>query len=130
MAYSTTLLRYSLYIILKTMEHWFTYEHLSKNPTGLLHKKNTADPIGPFDGKLGALVEEGWFMVTSNALGLYQPPLGINREMYMRADFRYGADDPLLWLQFYVRSVSWLSCIRKRPKDPLDPFLPLYDPVT
>ncbi|PBK88920.1 hypothetical protein ARMGADRAFT_1084027 [Armillaria gallica] len=69
-------------------------------------------------------------MVTPNALGLYQPPLGINREMYMQADFRYGADNPLLWPQFYVRSVSWLSCIRKCPKDPLDPFLPLYDPVT
>ncbi|KAK0430238.1 uncharacterized protein EV420DRAFT_1657730 [Desarmillaria tabescens] len=88
---------------------------------------NTA--IGPFDGRLGALVEKGWFMVTPNALGLYQPPLGINREMYMRADFRYAADDPLLWPQFYVRSDPWLSCIRKRPKDPLDPFLPLYNPV-
>ncbi|KAK0493803.1 hypothetical protein EDD18DRAFT_1356282 [Armillaria luteobubalina] len=114
----------------RTMEHQFTYEHLSKNPTGLLHKRNTADPIGPFDGKLGALVEEGWFMVTPNASGLYQPPLGINREMYIQADFRYGADDPLLWLQFYVRSNSWLGCVRKRPKDPLDPFLPLYDSVT
>ncbi|KAK0471118.1 hypothetical protein IW261DRAFT_1425392 [Armillaria novae-zelandiae] len=123
-----SLLRYSLYVIIKTMEHRFTYEHLSKNPTGLLHKRNTADhilcsineksAIGPFNGKLGALVEEGWFMVTPNALGLYHPPLGINREMYIQADFRYGADDPLLWPQFY------------RPKDPLNPFLPLYDSIT
>ncbi|KAK0440024.1 uncharacterized protein EV420DRAFT_1733361 [Desarmillaria tabescens] len=111
------------------MESQFTYEHLSNDPTGLLHKRNVAAPIGPFDGRLGALVEKGWFMVTPNALGLYQPPLGINREMYMRADFRYAADDPLLWPQFYVRSDPWLSCIRKRPKDPLDPFLPLYNPV-
>ncbi|KAK0209699.1 hypothetical protein IW262DRAFT_1468684 [Armillaria fumosa] len=111
------------------MEHRFTYEHLSRNPAGLLHKKNTADPIGPFDGKLGALVEEGWFMVTPNALGLYWPPLGINWEMYIRADFRYGSDDPLLWPQFYVCSNSWLGCIRKCPKDPLDPFFPLYDSV-
>ncbi|KAK0437438.1 uncharacterized protein EV420DRAFT_1669754 [Desarmillaria tabescens] len=111
------------------MESQFTYEHLSNDPTGLLHKRNVAAPIGPFDGRLGALVEKGWFMVTPNALGLYQPSLGINREMYMRADFRYAADDPLLWPQFYVRSDPWLSCIRKRPKDPLDPFLPLYNPV-
>ncbi|PBK87924.1 hypothetical protein ARMGADRAFT_1085264 [Armillaria gallica] len=112
-----------------TMEHRFTYTHLSKNPTGLLHKKNTVDSIRPFNGKLGTLVEEGWFMVTPNVLGLYHPPLGVNREMYMRADFRYSADDPLLWPQFYVRSNSWLSCIRKCPNDPLDPLQPLYDPI-
>ncbi|KAK0498191.1 hypothetical protein EDD18DRAFT_1103789 [Armillaria luteobubalina] len=64
-----------------------TFEHLSKNPSA----------IRSFNGKLGALVEEGWFMVTPNVLGLYQPPLGINWEMYIRADFRYGADDSLLW---------------------------------
>ncbi|KAK0474114.1 hypothetical protein IW261DRAFT_1423216 [Armillaria novae-zelandiae] len=33
----------------------------------------------PFNGKLGALVEEGWFMVTPNVLQLYQ--LSINREI-------------------------------------------------
>ncbi len=69
-------------------------------------------------------------MVTPNGSRLYQPPLGINRKMYMWADFKYGADDPLLWPQFYVRSDPWLCCIRKHPRDPLDPFLPLYNPIT
>ncbi|PBK81832.1 hypothetical protein ARMGADRAFT_1090894 [Armillaria gallica] len=112
------------------MEHQFTYKYLNKNPTGLLHKRDTVNPIGPFDGKLGALIDKEWLMVTPNGSGLYQPPLGINREMYMQADFKYGTDDPLLWPQFYAHSDPWLCCIRKHPRDPLDPFLPLYNPVT
>ncbi|KAK0477243.1 hypothetical protein IW261DRAFT_1420968 [Armillaria novae-zelandiae] len=61
---------------------------------------------------------------------MYQPPLGINQEMYMWTDFKYGADDPLLWPQFYMHSDPWLCCIRKRPRDSLDPFQPLYEPIT
>ncbi|KAK0209574.1 hypothetical protein IW262DRAFT_1468839 [Armillaria fumosa] len=113
------------------MEHQFTYKYLNKNPTGILHKKDTVNPVGPFDGRLGVLIDKEWLMITPNGSGLYQPPLGINREMYMRADFKYGADDPLLWPQFYVRSDPWLCCIRKRPRGSLDPdFLPLYEPIT
>ncbi|KAK0492345.1 hypothetical protein EDD18DRAFT_1358010 [Armillaria luteobubalina] len=83
------------------MEHQFTYEYLSKNPTGILHKKDNANPVRPFDGRLGTLIDKEWLIITPNASRLYQPTLGINREMYMQADFKYGADNPLLWPQFY-----------------------------
>ncbi|KAK0213711.1 hypothetical protein IW262DRAFT_1467054 [Armillaria fumosa] len=85
------------------MEHQFTYEYLNKNPTGILHKKDTANPVGPFDGRLGMLINKEWLMITPNRSGLYQPPLGINQEMYMWADFK-GSLDP--------------------------DFLPLYEPIT
>ncbi|KAK0498842.1 hypothetical protein EDD18DRAFT_1350279 [Armillaria luteobubalina] len=75
------------------MEHKFTYKYLNENPTGLLHKKDTVNSIGPFDGRLGALIDKEWFMVTPNGSVLCQPPLGINREMYMRSDFKYSAND-------------------------------------
>ncbi|KAK0184968.1 hypothetical protein F5146DRAFT_1006027 [Armillaria mellea] len=119
-----------MYSSTRTMEHEFTYESLNKNPAGLLHKKDIVNSIGPFDGKLGVVIDKEWFMVTPNAHGLYQPPLGINWEMYMQVDFKYGADDPLLWPQFYTRSNPWFSCIQKHPRDLLDCFLPLYKPLT
>ncbi|KAK0464015.1 hypothetical protein IW261DRAFT_1575525 [Armillaria novae-zelandiae] len=112
------------------MEHQFTYEYLNKNPTGLLHKRDTVNSVGPFDGRLGALIDKEWLMITPNRPGLYQPPLGINREMYMRTDFKYSADDALLWPQFYMHSDPWLCCIQKRPRDSLDLFRPLYEPIT
>ncbi|KAK0457904.1 hypothetical protein IW261DRAFT_1579892 [Armillaria novae-zelandiae] len=112
------------------MEHQFTYEYLNKNPTGLLHKRDTVNPVGPFNGRLGVLIDKEWLMITPNGLGMYQPPLGINREMHMRTDFKDGADNPLLWPQFYMCSDPWLCCIQKRPRDLLDPFRPLYEPVT
>ncbi|KAK0485579.1 hypothetical protein EDD18DRAFT_1111260 [Armillaria luteobubalina] len=67
--------------------------------------------VGPFDGRLGMLIDKEWPIITPNRSGLYQPPLGINQEMYMWADFKYSANDPLLWPQFYVHSDPWLSCI-------------------
>ncbi|KAK0484118.1 hypothetical protein EDD18DRAFT_1361965 [Armillaria luteobubalina] len=113
------------------MEHQFTYKYLSKNPTGILHKKDNANSVRPFDGRLGMLIDKEWLIITPNVSGLYQPPLGINREMYMRADFKYSADNPLLWPQFYVHSDPWLSCIQKHPRGLLDrDFLPLYEPIT
>ncbi|SJK98907.1 uncharacterized protein ARMOST_02183 [Armillaria ostoyae] len=109
------------------MENQFSYETLQKNPNLILHKKQPDLPVGPLDGKRGAVLSPEWFILTPNATELYQPPLGRNREMFMRADFRYGDDDPLSWPQFYLRSHCWLACIRKRPISKSDPFYPLYD---
>ncbi len=83
--------------------------------------------VGPLDRRRGAILSPEWFILTPNATELYQPPLGHNREMFMRADFRYGDDDPLSWPQFYLRSHCWLACIRKHPISKSNPFYPLYD---
>ncbi|KAK0443338.1 uncharacterized protein EV420DRAFT_1649274 [Desarmillaria tabescens] len=48
-----------------------------------------------WDGLHGALVNDNIFITSPNCTGLYSPPLGVNREMWMWEDFRYGVDDPL-----------------------------------
>ncbi|KAK0435809.1 uncharacterized protein EV420DRAFT_1652949 [Desarmillaria tabescens] len=80
-----------------------------------------------WDGLHGALVNDNIFITSPNCTGLYSPPLGVNREMWMREDFRYGVDDPLSWPQPYCRTRPHLACMRLCPRDDSDPDVPLFE---
>ncbi len=54
-------------------------------------------------------------MFTPNTHHLWQPPLGSNREVYMRWDYMYRDDDPLLWPQLYCPEYLHLACMRTQP---------------
>ncbi|SJL13793.1 uncharacterized protein ARMOST_17241 [Armillaria ostoyae] len=87
--------------------------------------------VGPFDGKWGAVFDDiDYFIITPNATMICMPPLGANREVYMRADYRYGHDDPLHWPQAYVEQFPHLACIRYIKPEPSDAFYPLYHRLT
>ncbi|KAK0215524.1 hypothetical protein IW262DRAFT_1465183 [Armillaria fumosa] len=58
-------------------------------------------PIHAWDGLCGAVVNEHMFITSPNCLLLFNPPLGVNHEMWMRNDYQYGEDDPLSWPQPY-----------------------------
>ena len=47
---------------------------------------------------------------------VYEPPLGKNRDMFLRRDYRYGDDDPLLWPQPYIPAACHYGAIPRRPE--------------
>ena len=68
---------------------------------GVLAKCVLTAHIGATDGKLGALLLDGeYFVTTPNQTFIPEPPLG-GRKVMMRADSLYADDDPILWPQPY-----------------------------
>jgi hypothetical protein len=64
----------------------------------------------PVDGRLGAVIDNGhYFLTTQNAKFIPHPPLGHCREVWLRADYRYAADDPLQWPQPYMSGNDTLA---------------------
>jgi hypothetical protein len=52
------------------------------------------------------------------------------REVHLRADFRYGPDDPTLWPQPWVREYPHLGAIPRKPDDCNDPLsIMWWDPT-
>ncbi|TFK60258.1 hypothetical protein BDN72DRAFT_905122 [Pluteus cervinus] len=100
-----------------------TPSELERNPNLLLHRRREPElPIGPFDGRVGAVVDRGFNFVTSPNMVVVCEPHVYRRDMRMRVDFRYGADDPTLWPQRYNELYCHLAAIPRRPNDPDDPL--------
>jgi hypothetical protein len=67
-----------------------------------------------YDGEFGAVVGEGKYIVlTRNAKYIPEPPIGI-RNVIMRTDYRFGADDHMQWPQPYVARNCHFACIPYR----------------
>ncbi|PBK83937.1 hypothetical protein ARMGADRAFT_1037541 [Armillaria gallica] len=106
----------------------FTYQTLQHNPSPLLHKRQPEQPRQAWDGLYGAVLDQSTILTTPNAgQGLLQPPLGRNREVMMRQDYRYGQDDHLIWPQPYNPLHPHFACIRRSGGG--TPFDVLYQPV-
>jgi hypothetical protein len=77
-------------------------------------------PIGPFDGKVAAAIEQ-FVCTTPNQDQIYLPPME-RRDVFLRSDFRYGPDDPTLWPQPFLSEYPHLGTIPKRPEDSKNPL--------
>ncbi|TFK58193.1 hypothetical protein BDN72DRAFT_866146 [Pluteus cervinus] len=87
---------------------------LAADPTILLHKRDTSLALGPFDGLVGAVIDDGNHFITSpNVNFVYAPPMGI-REVTLRSDNRFGDDDHILWPQPYLPSLCHFGAIRRK----------------
>jgi hypothetical protein len=75
-------------------------------------------PIGPFDGKAAAVIQE-FVCTTPNQDRIYLPPIQ-RRDVFLRSDFRYGPDDPTLWPQPFLLEYPHLGAIPRQPKDRFD----------
>ena len=52
------------------------------------------------------------------------------REVHLRADFRYGPDDPTLWPQPWVHEYPHLGAIPRKPQDSNNPLsIMWWDPA-
>ena len=53
------------------------------------------------------------------------------REVHLRADFRYGPDDPSLWPQPWIVEYPHLGAIPRKPDDPMNPLsIMWWDPTS
>lgn len=85
-------------------------------------------PLGPFDGKVAAVIND-WLITTPNQDIIWLPPWG-KRRVRLRADVRYGFDDPTLWPQAYIIQYPHLGAIPRKPDDPNDPLsIMWWDPT-
>ena len=78
------------------------------------------DPLGPFDGKVAAVIGN-YLITTPNQDVIWFPPWG-KRNIRLRADIRYGFDDPTLWPQPYMVNYPYLGTIPRKPDSEDDPL--------
>lgn len=75
--------------------------------------------LGPFDGRVGGVVEDGKYFITSpNQTFIPRPPLGPDRPLQMRVDGRYADDDPVQWPQPFNEDYPHYACIPRQPSSP------------
>ena len=76
------------------------------------------------DGRVAAVV--GTHVITTpNQNVIWDPHFG-TRNVHLRADFRYGVDDPLNWPQPYASDYPYLGAIRRKPREPNDSLAILW----
>ncbi|KAJ7741064.1 hypothetical protein B0H16DRAFT_1728704 [Mycena metata] len=83
----------------------------------LCRNRNPDAPLGPLDGRVGAVLTIGGepYIITTNTDYVPIPPIRKNPKIVLRADLRYGDDDPTLWPQKYSAFYAHLGAIRRKP---------------
>jgi hypothetical protein len=77
-----------------------------------------------------AAVIEDVVCTTPNQTRIFLPPMQ-KTEVKLRADLRYGAEDPTLWPQPWIDFHCHLGSIPRKPDDPDDPLsIMWWDPTT
>jgi len=95
----------------------------------LLIGGNPDIPIGPFDGIVAAVIGD-FICTTPNQTQIYLPSMQKKVEVKLRADIRYGSDDPTLWPQPWVEMHCHLGAIPRKPDDLNDPLsIMWWDPT-
>ncbi|KAJ7700977.1 hypothetical protein B0H16DRAFT_1748851 [Mycena metata] len=87
----------------------------------LLRNRNPNAVLGPFDGRVGAVVQIGAeaFFVTTNVDYIpAMPSVKTPHEVFLRADMRYGTDDPTLWPQPFSQKFCHFAAIPQREARP------------
>ncbi|KAJ6483803.1 hypothetical protein C8R47DRAFT_1321642 [Mycena vitilis] len=83
----------------------------------LLKNRNHGVPLNAFDGKVAALAElhaSQHFITTNTDYVPALPSLTVPHAVFLRADGRYGTDDPVLWPQQYTARYCHLPAIAKK----------------
>ncbi|KAJ7152230.1 hypothetical protein C8R43DRAFT_1127309 [Mycena crocata] len=97
---------------------------LNPHDINLLRNRAPHDPLGPFDGEVGAFVQIGpqhYFITTNTHYVPAIPSLKLPHAVFLRTDMRYGTDDPALWPQQYTSEYCHMPLIpRKGARPELD----------
>ncbi|KAJ7028234.1 hypothetical protein C8F04DRAFT_1266136 [Mycena alexandri] len=83
----------------------------------LLRNRNPTTPLGPFDGRVGAIAEvngEKYYITMNTDYIPAVPSLQHPHAVYLRSDMRYGTDDPTLWLQQWTDRYCHMPLIAKK----------------
>ena len=85
-------------------------------------------PLGPFDGVVAAVIKD-FVCTTPNQDHILLPSMQ-KREVYLRADYRYGLDDCTLWPQPWIEVFCHLGAIPRKPDNVDDPLsIMWWDPT-
>ncbi|TFK61296.1 hypothetical protein BDN72DRAFT_904234 [Pluteus cervinus] len=108
----------------KTLPNPVRPSDLLKDPDLLLHNPPPeSKALSAFDGLVGTILANGDFFITSpNCNTVYEPTIGSDRRVFLRADFLYGPDDPLQWPQALVPGYAHYATIRLPVQDSSDPL--------
>lgn len=73
------------------------------------------------DGRVGAVIDNGNHFITTHTQKYIPLPQLTRRETRLRADCRYGEDDPLQWPQLFSAEYPYFAAIPRLPEgaDPL-----------
>ncbi|KAJ7016244.1 hypothetical protein C8F04DRAFT_1282093 [Mycena alexandri] len=83
----------------------------------LLRNRNPTTPLGPFDGRVGAIAEvngEKYYITTNTDYIPAVPSLQHPHAVYLRSDMCYGTDDPTLWPQQWTDRYCHMPLIAKK----------------
>ncbi|KAJ7034117.1 hypothetical protein C8F04DRAFT_1183632 [Mycena alexandri] len=87
----------------------------------LLRNRDFGTSLGPFDGRVAALTKlngENYFITTNAEYVPATPSLKLPHALFLRADMRYGSDDPVLWPQQFTEEFCHMAAIAKRGARP------------
>lgn len=85
--------------------------------------------MGVFDGRVAAVVGD-FVCTTPNQTRIFLPATQ-STEVKLRADLRYGPDNPMLWPQPWVNNYCHLGAIPRKPDDPNDSLsIMWWDPTS
>ncbi|KAJ7578899.1 hypothetical protein C8J56DRAFT_967184 [Mycena floridula] len=101
-----------------------TAVELKQNPRLLLHRSAPASqsPLTAYDGKVGAILDNGHYFITSPTLENLLDPQLTGVSVQLRLDLHWGPDDPTLHPQVYVPVNCHYMIIRLRPDNPASPM--------
>ncbi|KAJ6632042.1 hypothetical protein B0H10DRAFT_2206452 [Mycena sp. CBHHK59/15] len=87
----------------------------------LLRNRDSSAGLGAFDGQVAAFAKIGmehYFITTNTDYVPAVPSLQLPHALFLRADMRYGTDDPVLWPQQWTAHYSHLPVISKKGSRP------------
>ncbi|KAJ7676035.1 hypothetical protein DFH06DRAFT_1292190 [Mycena polygramma] len=87
----------------------------------LLKNRNYNAPLNAFDGKVAAFAQfhaSQHFITTNTDYVPALPSLTVPHALFLRADGRYGTDDPVLWPQQWTARYCHLPAIAKKGTRP------------
>ncbi|KAJ7174488.1 hypothetical protein C8R46DRAFT_1214688 [Mycena filopes] len=114
----------------KTISEWKRTRDDPRAPTpepqlphapDLLRNRAPDASLGPFDGKVGAIVEcngDHYFITTNTDYIPTLPSIQTPHKVYLRSDMRYGTDDPTLWPQQWTEQFCHMPLIAKKGSRP------------
>ncbi|KAJ3826070.1 hypothetical protein F5880DRAFT_1610533 [Lentinula raphanica] len=97
------------------------YENYCLHPELLTRFSDSASVLQPFDGRVGALLENNYLITSPNSNVLFAPPLSPQR-VRLRRDLHFFHDDPLFYPQPFDELRPHLPLIWAPSNDPGHPF--------
>ncbi|KAL0571999.1 hypothetical protein V5O48_009965 [Marasmius crinis-equi] len=96
----------------------------------IVNNARTDPPPLALEGRVGAFVANQQFFLTSPTSDKIFEPLLDRREIYLRSDYHFGPEDPLLYPQPLLQSRCHHAAIPRRPLNGQDPMAKWWESLS